>query len=110
MAIWFSVLRALPWAAILSNAPAIKRAAEGALGHARTPPGPTPAELQALASRIASIESTQQELSEVLKQMADQTERLTTATEVLAARLRLLTGLAAVATGLAVIALVMIFW
>ena len=106
MAIWLSVLKALPWAAILTNAPAVKRAADGALGRAPRDPGPSPGELQAQADRLAAIEAQHLEMAEIGRQMADQLQRLTSVTEVLAERMRWLTIATMVVAALAVVAIV----
>lgn len=104
---WFAVLRALPWATILANGPAIARTAERALSRSRSavPNEPSP-EMTALTQRLAALEANQVELSEVLKQMAAHTERLTQAVDVLAIRLRWMTIAAIAASALAVLSLV----
>jgi hypothetical protein len=108
---WLTVLKALPWAAILAKAPDIARAADRAASNARRKTGEAAAvELQGLSDRVAAIEQNQLETAEILKQMADQTQRLTTAIDVLAARLRWLLVLSAIACALAVIGLVLILW
>jgi hypothetical protein len=107
---WFAVLRALPWATILANGPAIARAAERALSrsHSAVPDEPSP-EMTALTERLAALEAKQVELSEVLRQMAEHTERLTLAADVLAIRLRWMTVAAIVASALAIASLVVAF-
>jgi t-SNARE complex subunit (syntaxin) len=104
---WFAVLRALPWATILANGPALARAAEGLRSRSRGAAAAGAAtEMQALAVRLQALEANQAELSEVLRQMADQTQRLTTAVDLLAARVRWLTLAAVGAAVLAAAALV----
>jgi hypothetical protein len=105
---WFALLRALPWATILANGPAVARAAERALSRTRSTAGTAPSpEIAALRERLAALEANQVELSEVLRQTAEHTERLTQAADVLAARLRWMTVVAVAALLLAIGGLVL---
>jgi hypothetical protein len=107
---WFAVLRALPWATILANGPAIARAAERALWRPRESAAAEPSpEITSLNERLAALEANQAELSEVLRRMADHAERLTQAVDVLAVRLRWMTIVAVAASLLAVVSLLVVF-
>ncbi len=106
---WSLALKAIPWATILANAPAMVRAADALLSSARTGKAPVAAseEFQNLAKRIEALEKHDRADAELLKQIADQIDTLTTATEVLAARQRWLLALGVVSAVLAIVALVL---
>ena len=109
---WSLALKAIPWATILANAPALARAADVLLSNtrARGPSFADSAEFQNLASRIESLENHDKADAELLKQIADQIATLTTATEVLGARQRWLLAFAILSVALAVVALVAAIW
>lgn len=103
---WLVALRAIPWGAILVNAPPIARAAATLLygAEARKSKLPSANELLNLTDRIAALEKHDLADAELLKQVTDQVEALTTATAVLAARLRWLLTLVIISSALAVLA------
>ena len=105
----FSVLTAIPWSAILKNAPAIVKAANELLTGTkkRTPTGSTADELTAMKSRLEALELHDREDAEIVKKLADQLEILTFSTRILAGRLKLVYWLAGagLAAGLVAIAI-----
>lgn len=105
MAFW-TALRAIPWASILVNAPAMVRAADTLLAGAKSRRTPLAAsnQLLGLTNRVTELERHDQANSELLKQVTSQIETLTAAAEVLAARLRWVLALAILATALAALA------
>jgi hypothetical protein len=106
---WKFALKAIPWATLLSNAPAIARAAEALLSGTRPHRGPAapPDQMRNLTERIDALEAHDRAHAELLKQITDQVEALTTATEVLGARQRWLLVIGIVSLGVAILALVL---
>ena len=92
---WSLALRAIPWAKILAEAPAVAKAADALLARTRGLEGGTPLtdDGQALRDRITALESHTRADAGVLKQLTAQIEALTVASEVLAARVRWLMAL-----------------
>ena len=102
-------MRAIPWAAILAEAPALMKAADGVLSGARKPAGPPPASADALQRALARIDSLEAQAAAQAHLLTDVTQQLAalaSATDVLAARQRWLLGLAAAALLLSAIAIV----
>jgi hypothetical protein len=99
---WLIALRAIPWSAILSQAPAIASAADRLLSG--TEDRKQARDLLSLTDRVAALERHNQADAQLLKQITDQVENLTTAAEVIAARVRWLLVLSTVSVILAVIA------
>ena len=89
--LWLRALRALPWAALLTKAPELARAADTVLSGTRSRHQATSAavdQLRNLTDRIEALENHDRLGAELLKQITDQVSSLTTASEVLAARQR----------------------
>jgi hypothetical protein len=104
---WSLALRAIPWAAILANAPALAESARRLLSDTRARRGgPTSADVASLAERIAALEQRDRETAELVAQLTAQNAALTTATEVLEARVRALMLVASLAALVAVAAIV----
>jgi hypothetical protein len=105
----FSVLTAIPWSAILKNAPAIVKAANEMLTGTKkkTPTISTADELSAIKFRLDALESHDRDDAELVKKLADQLEILTFSTRILAGRLKLLVWLvgAGLLAGLAAISI-----
>jgi hypothetical protein len=107
---WRFALRLIPWTSLLSNAPAIARAADALLSNTTGRKAETAAaadEIRDLRERVAALEHHDRADAELGKQIGDQILALTRATEVLAARQRWLLAIAAAALGLALLALVL---
>jgi hypothetical protein len=85
---WHLALRAIPWTAILANAPALAQSARALLSEARRSSPESPAKLDTLAERVAALEQRDRETAEVIAQLVAQNTALMTATEVLVARVR----------------------
>jgi hypothetical protein len=100
-------LRAIPWAAILVQAPALVRAADAVLFRVKDPPldVPRPDDMQRVLTRIEALERHTRANADLLNQVTSQVAALTTATEVLAARLRWLWAVGMLSAALAAIAL-----
>lgn len=104
-------LKAVPWGALLKNAPLILQTANAlwntVKGTKAQPPAGTDSE--ALERRVASLEEHDRANAELIRQMAEQVEALTVAAQVLAARMRIMLmavgALALVSIALALIAL-----
>jgi hypothetical protein len=104
---WRLALRAIPWAALLANAPALAESARRLVSDARAGRGsPTSADVTALAERIAALEQRDRETVELIAQLTAQNAALTTVTEVLEARVRVLMIVATLAAFVAVASLV----
>jgi chromosome segregation ATPase len=108
---WLRALRALPWAALLTKAPELARAADTMLSGTRSRQSTSAAvdQLRNLTDRIEALENRDRAAAELLKQITDQVSALTTATEVLAARQRWLMAIGILALGLAILAVVLAF-
>lgn len=95
-------LKAVPWGALLRNAPAILTTADrlwsAVKGRKEKPPPGS--ELQALSGRVAALEGHDQANAELVKEIAQQVQHLTDTAQVLAARLRI-----AIATGVLLLAI-----
>ena len=107
---WLFALRAIPWAALLTKAPEIAKAADALLAGTRSHKGTTAAvdQLRGLTDRIETLENHDRADAELLKQITDQVVVLTTATEVLAARQRWLLAIGIFSLGLAILAVVLV--
>jgi hypothetical protein len=108
---WLRALRALPWAALLTKAPELARAADTVLSGTRSRQATSASvdQLRNLTDRIEALESHDRAGAELLKQITDQVSALTTATEVLAARQRWLLAIGILSLGLAILAVVLAF-
>jgi hypothetical protein len=106
---WSLALRAIPWGALIAEAPTLARAAESLLARTKTrPPDDAPAAgLAPILARLDALEQQTRAHAELVTHLTQQTAALTTATEVLAARLRWLLGLGIAAVVLAATALIM---
>jgi hypothetical protein len=107
---WLFALRAIPWAALLTKAPEIAKAAEALLSGTRSRKTTTAAvdQVRNLTDRIEALENHDRANAELLKQITDQVGALTTATEVLAARQRWLLAIAIISLALAILAVVLV--
>src|SRR6185503_19901583 len=88
---WLFALRMIPWASLLSNGPAIARAADALLSGTKARKAHAAAaavEVRVLSERVDALESHDRADAELGKQISDQIAALTRATEVLAARER----------------------
>ena len=104
---WRLALKAIPWAALLANAPALAESARRLVSETRARRGSTPStDVAALADRIAALEQRDRDTAELLAQLTAQNASLTSATEVLEARLRTLMIVATLAASVAVASLV----
>jgi hypothetical protein len=110
---WHLALKAIPWSAILANAPALAQSARALLSEtgARRDARESPAAMDTLAERIAALERRDRDTAELVAQLVAQNTALMTATEVLVARVRwllvatgLAAALAAAAMGVAIVA------
>lgn len=106
---WSLALKAIPWATVLANAPAMVRAADTLLSgaRARKAPGAAPDELQTLASRVEALEQYDHSDAELVTRFANQIDTLTSAIEVLAARQRWLLALGIFSAALAAVAMLL---
>jgi hypothetical protein len=105
----FSVLTAIPWSAILKNAPAIVKAANALLTGTREKPQQlsTADELASLKTRVENLETRDRDDAELLKKLADQLEILTFSTRIVAGRVKLALWLAGAGLLAAVAAIVL---
>jgi hypothetical protein len=104
---WRLALKAIPWAALLANAPALAESARRLVSDTRARRGsPTSADIATLAERIAVLEQRDRETAELIAQLTAQNAALTTVTEVLEARVRALMVVATLAAFVAVASLV----
>jgi hypothetical protein len=106
---WLFALKMIPWASLLSNGPAVAKAAEALLSGTRernAQAGAAADEVRGLSNRVAALERHDRADAELGKQISDQIEALTRATEVLAARQRWL-AIAATALWLGLLAVVL---
>jgi len=86
---WRLALKAIPWAAILANAPALAESARRLVSDTRAGRGsPTSADIATLVERIAALEPRDRETVELIAQLTAQNAALTTVTDVLEARAR----------------------
>jgi hypothetical protein len=108
---WLRVLRALPWAALLTKAPDIARAADTVLSgpHSRKATSAAVDQLRSLTDRVELLEEQDRTGAELIKQLTTQVSGLTAATEVLAARQRWLVAIAILSLGLAILAIVLVW-
>jgi hypothetical protein len=104
---WRLALKAIPWAAVLANAPALAESARRLLSETRAGRGSaTSADVTALAERIAALEQRDRETVELISQLTAQNAALTTVSEVLEARVRALMIVATLAAFVAVASLI----
>lgn len=107
---WLNVLKALPWGAILSQAPTVVDAANRLLSQTRRrpPEGGPGDELGSLQERMEALEEHDRADAAVTKQLADEVAALARASQVMALRMRLvlLLSIAAIVIGMIAIALV----
>ena len=107
---WHLALKAIPWTAILANAPALAESARRLIAASRANRGgAATADTATLASRVEALEQRDRETAELVAQLTAQVAALTIATEVLEARGRGLTIVAGLATILAAAALTAVF-
>ena len=106
---WRLALKAIPWAAILANAPALAESARRLVSDTRARrASPTSADMATLVERIAALEQRDRETVELIAQLTAQNAALTTVTEVLEARVRALMIVATLAAFVAVASLVVV--
>lgn len=106
---WRLALKAIPWAALLTNAPALAESARRLVSDTRARRGSTAStDVAALAERIASLEQRDRETAELVAQLTAQNASLTSVTEVLEARVRALMIVATLAAVVAVASLVLV--
>jgi hypothetical protein len=105
---WRLALKAIPWATILANAPAIARSADALISKTRDRPGAAPdTDMQAFTDRIAALEQRDRDTAELLTRVTAQIAALTAAGEVLEARARWLLVIAISACIVSVVAAVL---
>jgi hypothetical protein len=105
--LWRLALKAIPWAAILANAPALAESARRLVSDTRARRGSsTSADMTVLAERIAALEQRDCETAELIAQLTAQNAALTTVIEALDARVRAWTVIATLAAFVAVASLV----
>jgi hypothetical protein len=104
---WLYALRAIPWATLLAQAPAIAKAADALLSGTRSRKTSAPGvdQLRSLVDRVEALENHDRADAELIKQITEQVGALTTATKVLAARQRWLVLIGLVSLGLSLLAL-----
>ena len=109
----FSTLTAIPWSAILKNAPAIVKAANALLsGTKMWKPAPKNMdELTSLKERVAALEIHDREDAEVVKRLAEQVEILSFTARVVAGRIKIavLLSCAGFLIGMAALVLFLIY-
>ena len=96
----------IPWAAILTHAPAIVAAAQRLF--VTTQPNKTDQRQQSIEARLDRLETASADSARLLQEMAEQLQRLTTAQEDTRRRVRQALILAALATALGAVALVLV--
>jgi hypothetical protein len=106
---WLWAVKAIPWVDVLKQAPLVVSAADRLLSETRRRKTETHTanEVDALRSRIATLEARLEENAVVVKQLADQVERLTTVSRVLLGRLRIAYVLAAAGAALGFVSVVL---
>jgi len=106
-----AAVKSIPWSTLVRRAPDIIDAAAGLLASrkageaAKHAAARTESQLGELQERLASLESHDQQIAEVVNQIAQQTQDLTNGIGILAAKLRLLSLLVVVTTVLAIVAI-----
>ena len=101
--------QAIPWAAMLANAPALAEAARRLVSDTPARRGsPTSADRATLVERITALEQRGRETVELVAQLTAQNAALTTVAEVLEARVRALMIVATLAAFVAVASLVVV--
>lgn len=109
---FWSALKIVPWAMILTGAPALVRAADTLVAGAKGRRGDlgSSGDLAGLEARVERLEQQGRADAELLKQVTGQLAALATALEVLAARQRWLMvfGIAALALALTALTLVLV--
>jgi hypothetical protein len=104
---WRLAIKAIPWAALLANAPALAESARRLVSDTRARRGsPTSADIATLVERIAALEQRDRETVELIAQLTAQNAALTAVAEVLEARVRALIIAATLAAFVAVASLV----
>ncbi|HEX6007441.1 MAG TPA: hypothetical protein VFY80_05730 [Burkholderiales bacterium] len=108
---WLTVLKALPWGTILSQAPTVVDAANRLLSQTRRRPSDeAPSGLDALHERIEALEEHDKADAAVMKQLAEEVAVLAQASQVMAIRMRLILALsvAGIAIGCVALAIVIL--
>ncbi|MGQ0749050.1 MAG: hypothetical protein ACT4PS_00800 [Betaproteobacteria bacterium] len=104
---WLTVLKALPWKTILSQAPTVVDAANRLLSQTRrrqSEPG-RPNDLAALIERIEALEEHDRADAAVMKQLAEEVAALARASQVVAMRARLVLFLASFSIVISMVAI-----
>ncbi|HEX6063048.1 MAG TPA: hypothetical protein VFZ04_02455 [Longimicrobiales bacterium] len=104
---WLTVLKALPWKTILSQAPTVVDAANRLLSQTRrrqSEPG-SRNDLAALIERIEALEEHDRADAAVMKQLAEEVAQLARASQVVAMRARLVLFLAVVSIVISMVAI-----
>lgn len=96
----------IPWAAILTHAPAIVAAAQRLF--VTTQPNKTDQRQQNIEARLDRLETASADSARLLQEMAEQLQRLTTAQEDTRRRVRRALILGGLATALGAVALVLV--
>src|SRR5687767_820738 len=96
----------IPWAAILTHAPALVSAAERLLARSG-PKQSTERATQGVEARLERLEKGSEESARLIQDIAQQLQAIVVAQEVAARRTRLAVRVGAVAVGLAVLAAVL---
>jgi hypothetical protein len=104
---WLTVLKALPWKTIISQAPTVVDAANRLLSQTRrrqaNSGNPNPHD--ALVERIEALEEHDRADAAVMKQLAEEVAALARAAQVMAIRMRMVLVLSVVAILISVVAL-----
>lgn len=103
---WLTVLKALPWKTILTQAPTVVDAANRLLSQTRrrqAPPGGQ-TDLESLVERIEALEEHDRADAAVMKELAQEAAALARASQVMAVRVRVALALGVVAIFVSVIA------
>ena len=103
---FLSALAAIPWPAILKQAPALMAAADVLLARSRSRPAAFAGadDVQALRQRIVELEVNQQAYADLIKQLTDHMTAVAAAAQVSAARVRQSFVVATAALGVGVFA------
>ncbi|HET9663048.1 MAG TPA: hypothetical protein VFP00_02385 [Burkholderiales bacterium] len=104
---WLTVLKALPWKTIISQAPTVVDAANRLLSQTRRkPPAPgSQSDFGTLVERIDALEEHDRADAAVMKQLAEEVAALARASQVIAVRMRLVLVLGVIAIVVSMVAI-----
>jgi hypothetical protein len=89
-------LNAVPWSAILANAPAVVEGARKLLDKRRSPGPPATDGEAGLAERVAALESRERRMLELIESLASSNQQLIEAVDILRRRARVAFGVSTV--------------